>query len=313
MKVPGYSTRRGSDSFLYLKHNRNASVANIMLRPEDYTLKVDTTSHLTWLKCKPCVPHAPQEGPIYNPIGDGSPMRSPIYRPITGSDKICMPEHGMEPAGAHYAFHVAGPGGLSVHGYIARTDIARHAACGAWANSVLLLPHWGNKQTGFLRFGADVPHNPRYQTTRILPVLDINDSAAYYVGLVGVSLGARRLDMIHPEMFSQEKGGQSGTVIDLGTSVTVMAEEAYRVIEEAMWSQLKEHGAERVEQRCYGLCVKNGKGPPSIYMTCLAIVLGRRTMIGALQQVDTRFVFDLKDSKILFAPELCIKDTYPDV
>ncbi|KAF8715962.1 hypothetical protein HU200_026928 [Digitaria exilis] len=208
MKVPGYSTRRGSDSFLYLKHNRNAS-----------------------------------EGPIYNPIGDGSPMRSPIYRPITGSDKICMPEHGMEPAGAHYAFHVAGPGGLSVHGYIAREHVVDLETNKISPNFVLGCSHsTENFQSEgeyagiatlsqaptslamqlaarFLRFGADVPHNPR--------------------------LGARRLDMIHPEMFSQEKGGQSGTVIDLGTSVTVMAEEAYRVIEEAMWSQLKEHGAER--------------------------------------------------------------------
>nr|CAB3484261.1 unnamed protein product [Digitaria exilis] len=184
------------------------------------------------IQCEPCVPHAPQKGPIYNPIGDGSPMRSPTYRPVAGSDKICTPEHGMEPAGVRCAFHVAGPGGLSVHGYVARehivhletnrispnfvlgcahstenfqsegTNIARYAACGAWANSVLLLSHWGNKQTGFLRFGADVPHKPWYQTTRILTVLDVNDSAAYYVGLVGISLGACRLDMIHPDMFS---------------------------------------------------------------------------------------------------------------
>ena len=41
----------------------------------------------------------------------------------------------------------------------------------------------------------------------------------------------------------------------------------------------------------------------------VAMKPGRRTVIGALQQVDvdTRFVFDLKDSKLSFASESCIR------
>nr|CAB3486793.1 unnamed protein product [Digitaria exilis] len=93
----------------------------------------------------------------------------------------------------------------------------------------------GTSRHGFLRFGTDVPHNLRYQATRILPALDASE-AAYYVDLVGVSLGERRLDRIHPQMFARE--------------------EAYRVVEETMWSDLKEHGAERVERHGYGLCIR---------------------------------------------------------
>jgi hypothetical protein len=46
-------------------------------------------------------------------------------------------------------------------------------------------------------------------------------------------------------------------------------------------------------------------------IACLAMVPGRRTVIGALQQVDTRFVYDLKENKVSFAPESCIQDTVP--
>nr|CAB3486795.1 unnamed protein product [Digitaria exilis] len=203
----------------------------------------------------------------------------------------------------------------------------------------------GTSRHGFLRFGTDVPHNSRYQATRILPVLDASE-AAYYVDIVGVSLGEHRLDRIHPQMFARGKDGEGGSMIDLGMSVTVMAEEAYRVVEETMWSDLKEHGAERVERHGYGLCIRvtevvKGRlqslslhfaeeeeatlvvSPKQLFLmmederagqiTCLAMVPGRRTVIGALQQVDTRLVFDLKDSKILVAPESCIEDTDPDV
>jgi len=35
---------------------------------------------------------------------------------------------------------------------------------------------------------------------------------------------------------------------------------------------------------------------------------GRRTVIGAMQQVDTRLVFDLENSTISFAAESCTQD-----
>jgi aspartyl protease family protein len=44
-------------------------------------------------------------------------------------------------------------------------------------------------------------------------------------------------------------------------------------------------------------------------IACLAMTLGRRTIIGAFQQVDTRFIYDVKESKLFFAPESCIQDT----
>ncbi|KAF8650848.1 hypothetical protein HU200_063756 [Digitaria exilis] len=64
------------------------------------------------------------------------------------------------------------------------------------------------------------------------------------------------VDTLHPEMFTWHKDGQGGSIIDVGTPMTIMAQEAYRVVEEAMWTNLERHGAERVEQAGYGLCVR---------------------------------------------------------
>ncbi|CAL4992822.1 unnamed protein product [Urochloa decumbens] len=136
-------------------------------------------------------------------------------------------------------------------------------------------------------------------------------------------------------------------VVDFGAPVTELVESAYRVVEEAVWSGLERRGAERVvEQAGYGLCVRataavRGRfpslslhfageddaslviAPEQLFLmvdderagagqvACLAMVPGRRTVIGALQQVDTRFVFDLKDNKLSFAPESCVQDTVP--
>jgi aspartyl protease family protein len=44
-------------------------------------------------------------------------------------------------------------------------------------------------------------------------------------------------------------------------------------------------------------------------IACLTLTLGHRTIIGAFQQVDTRFIYDVKKSKLFFAPELCIEET----
>ncbi|KAJ1275007.1 hypothetical protein BS78_05G103800 [Paspalum vaginatum] len=202
-----------------------------------------------------------------------------------------------------------------------------------------------NRQ-GLLRFGTDVPvlHTSRYRTTRILPALHAQDGA-YHVSLVGVSLGAHILDAVRPEMFGRrgEDVGEGGCIIDIGTPLTVMAQEAYSVVEEAVWSELQRHGAERVEQHDYGLCVRATEAtkrrlpsmslhfaeeeatlvvsPKHLFLimddmykkagqiACLAMRPGRRTVIGALQQVDTRFVFDLEGDRISFAPESCTKET----
>ncbi|KAJ1277702.1 hypothetical protein BS78_04G023800 [Paspalum vaginatum] len=355
-----------------------------------YYLKLDASTPIQWLNCEPCPEHPPQSGPVFNPSD------SPTFSFLEGSKQQCVPKYGFEPAGAKCAFHLAGPGGLSVHGYAAHDDMhyeghpphkailfaCSHATRGfasegvfAGAATLSRAPaslamqaaarglarfsyclSSGETETGrhgFLRFGSDVPHNAQFQTTKMLPALGTTTTTGsasssaygYYVSLVGVSVGSRRLDMVRPEMFLRRKddGEQGGAMIDLGTPVTVMVQDAYNAIEEAMWSDLERQGAERVKLPGHGLCVRATEAvkrrlqslslhfagaeekeatmvvsPEHLFWTtddkqaghiaCLAMTPGRRTIIGAFQQVDTRFVFDLKDDKVSFAPESCSQE-----
>ncbi|CAN6214544.1 unnamed protein product [Urochloa humidicola] len=340
---------------------------------QEYPFLVDASSSLIWMQCRGCDPYSQQRHRLF----DSS--ISPTYRLVTGTDPFCKSPYWSEFNGGACAFRVTGSRDMLLDGYFGAdtltfgTKVHQHvpfgcahraahfqndgvfagvigaAALGRGLTTFSYCLFHGDgeasRRRGFLRFGTDVPRNPRYRTTRILPALDAHESSGHHVSLVGVSLGDRRLDGIRPEMFARGKDGGGGCVVDLGTPVTVMAEEAYGVVEEALWSEFRRHGAERVERpgMGYGLCVRASEAvrgrlrllslslhfeeeeavlvvsPEQLFLmvdgdeqgrvACLAVTPGRRTVIGALQQVDTRFVFDLKESKLSFAPESCIRDT----
>ncbi|CAL4992824.1 unnamed protein product [Urochloa decumbens] len=340
-------------------------------------LELDATAPLTWIQCKPCNPVATQTGPIFD--GELSPtfqhVDSSVCRPpfipdpairrclfrlkghngleikgllsvdeYTREDGHVFPKFFFGCTHETYNFHNLN----TFAGILAYKRFATQAAAHGMARSSYCLFRETSRQ-GFLRFGAeaDIPHKPRYQTTEILPANDDGDTHEseyeYHVSLASVSVGERRLAGVLPETFARRESGEGGCIIDLGTPLTVLVEEAYRVVEEAVWSELARHGVARVVQPGYGLCVRateTVKGrlpsmslhfagedatlvisPKQLFLmvdderagqvACLAMVPGRRTVIGALQQVDTRFVFDLKDNKLSFAPESCIQDTVP--
>ncbi|XP_037418984.1 aspartyl protease family protein 2-like [Triticum dicoccoides] len=163
----------------------------------------------------------------------------------------------------------------------------------------------------------------------------------YYVSLMGISLDANRLTGIRQEMFAWRRGGQGGCMVDPGTPLTVLVREAYHVVEEPMWGDLQRNRTERMQRQGYGLCVRKTteikwhlwylsfhfteeKARPVVMpeqlftmvegklhgaTLCLAMSPGEWTVIGALQQVDTRFVYDLKDAKLSFVSEPCSQDT----
>uniref|UniRef100_A0A8I6XXC3 Peptidase A1 domain-containing protein n=1 Tax=Hordeum vulgare subsp. vulgare TaxID=112509 RepID=A0A8I6XXC3_HORVV len=340
----------------------------------DYNLKLDASGSLTWVQCKPCNPKQPQRGPLFDP------KASSTFQQVAGTSQICHPPYPMEPAGQQCAFHLSGMGGMSVHGYVAMENLtmgpeamkefifgcshstghfnshgtfAGVAAMGKMPTSLVMqvaargqtrfsycLFSGGASRHGFLRFGADVPSRSGLRTTKILPALDAHESQ-YYVSLVGISLDAKRLTGVRPEMFARRRGGEGGCVVDPGTPLTVLVREAYRVVEDAVWSDLRRNKAERVQREGYGLCVRKTAEikrhlqslslhfaeetarlvvkPEQLFVAvesrlhgaalCLAMRPGERTVIGALQQVDTRFVYDLKDAKLSFASEPCSQDT----
>jgi hypothetical protein len=66
-----------------------------------------------------------------------------------------------------------------------------------------------SNRKGFLRFGIDIPHNLHYVTTKILPALK-HLEFGYHVNLIGINMGALKLEKIHLEMFVHSNDGKAG-------------------------------------------------------------------------------------------------------
>jgi aspartyl protease family protein len=343
--------------------------------PHEYILKVDSSS-VSWIQCQPCQPQARQYSPIYDPaasltfhnVSGRDPVCQPPFRAVF-SGRLCNFDitipGGMSIEGflarekvqivrmvhpsfligcSHYTenfdnqnryagvFSTSRAPTSLVMQVAASTGVTRFSYC------LFRSKRTSNRQ-GFLRFGTDIPSNPDYLTTKILPALNDHEFE-YHISLIGISLGTLKLDKIRPEMFARSKDGQGGCVVDLGTSLTMMVQEAYDIVEEAVWSELQSDGAERVKQSGFNLCFRATKdimrrlqplslhfpeekamlvlSPEQLFLTmndghgkisCLAMTPGHRTVVGAFQQVDTRLVYDVKDSTLSFVSESCAKDT----
>ncbi|KAK3124306.1 hypothetical protein QOZ80_7BG0584720 [Eleusine coracana subsp. coracana] len=340
-----------------------------------YILKVETMNTLlpAWIQCFPCRPQVQQTNPLFDPT------LSPTFRYIRSTNPLCAPPY-YHPDNHLCAFRLNIPTAMSITGHLAEDHltigtsviqnylfgcsystmffnnmgiyagvislgrsspslVTQAAAHGLTKFSYCLFGGTKMNRQGFLRFGTDVPHNPNYRTTKILPALNAHESE-YYLSLIGVSLGGHTLDRIHPEMFARNKDNKGGCVIDIGTPLTIMVQEAYKVIEDAIWADLQHLKAERVESPRFGLCfrvteaIKGRLQPLSLHfaeeeavlvfspkqlflmmhdrqgqIACLAMMPGHRTIIGAFQQVDTRFVYDVEGFMLSFASESCILDT----
>lgn len=339
-----------------------------------YYLKVDTAvNSITWIQCVPCVPHAPQHNEIFNfalsPTIQNIPSTSLVCAPPLGSPsgEMCAFERtgprGMLVKGFLQEDHVTTADGSIIQNYVfgcshsttnfnsegkyagvmsvgrsPHSLVMQVAARGLTQFSYCLIGGSKTNRHGYLRFGSDIPNNLHYRTTRILPMLKGHESE-YYLSLIGIRLGGQKLDGINPKMFARSKDKKGGCVIDISTPYTIMFQDAYDIVEEALWLNLQHQNVERVDRPEFGLCFRATKyvkesfnslslhfseeeavlvflpkqlflmmHDPEGQVACFAMKPGNRTVIGAFQQVDTRFVYDVKDSKLSFASELCTQD-----
>lgn len=197
---------------------------------------------------------------------------------------------------------------------------------------------WPNRH-GFLRFGGDVPDTGHMKSTRMLYTRYELDPvfSPYYVDVVGVSVGAHRLPGITRDTFKfNHNNRRGGCVIDTGTSVMHMVQPAYDAVQHAVAEHLRSFHVPRVHRDAFRFCFRatnairphlptvtlhlaeHGVGlvitPERLFLadddaTCLAVDVGPRTVVSALQQLNTRFVYDLAAGRIFFAPEKCHLDT----
>ncbi|KAF7104132.1 hypothetical protein CFC21_105056 [Triticum aestivum] len=184
----------------------------------------------------------------------------------------------------------------------------------------------GTSLYSYLRFGNDIPSRPpagvHRQSTPVLAPAENRE--AYFVKLAGITIGVNRLRSVTPDMFRRTAHGTGGCVIDIGTKMTSFVHAAYVHIEQAVRQHLEHHGAHIVVVRGHK-CVQhpaahvlpsmtlhfeNGAWlrilPEHVFMPlvvsghhyqCLGFVSSTDlTVIGARQQVNHRFIFDLHDT-----------------
>uniref|UniRef100_M8BTT5 Aspartic proteinase nepenthesin-2 n=1 Tax=Aegilops tauschii TaxID=37682 RepID=M8BTT5_AEGTA len=197
---------------------------------------------------------------------------------------------------------------------------------------------------GFLRFGADIPDQSHARSTALLHWDLAKGRGMYYVNLVGVSLGGRRLTAITPATFKFDPHSlRGGCTLDVGTAYTLMAPPAYHVLAAEVVKHMQRHGVHHAilppaQKLCFhGTWDSIRVHFPSVtlhfypesaslfikpellfvetmhqhtHYACFAIAAyAERTVIGAGQMLDTRFTFDLQHNRLFFAPEDCHLDT----
>ncbi|XP_048546029.1 aspartyl protease family protein 2-like [Triticum urartu] len=338
-----------------------------------YTLAMEMTSSLTWMQCAPIQhpfqqvppPFHPRTSPSFRHLAPTNRLCSPPGHNVCRFHVTPIHVGGVHASGVlgdeTLSFTGSAPTvfptviigcvhsstGFISHGVLAcvlglgktypslvpvllqRHGLHRFSYC-------LFVPRSANRH-GFLRFGNDIPVNTRrMKSTRIL----YPEDSSYFVNLNGISIAETRLGGNLAEVFRRRQLADgkwhSGTVIDVGTTRSVMIEAAYSVLEQTM----AEHGRRLgfpVRRTSSGLCFRVTHShfsqlptvtlhfeqdlvltPNKLFVVrespsqdiCLAVSPSQDiTIIGAMQQVGTRFVYDLAASRVYFAPENCNDDT----
>ncbi|EEF39570.1 Aspartic proteinase nepenthesin-2 precursor, putative [Ricinus communis] len=187
--------------------------------------------------------------------------------------------------------------------------------------------------TSLLRFGNDIRKSRRkYLST---PFVSPRGMPNYFLNLIDVSVAGNRMQ-IPPGTFALKPDGTGGTIIDSGTAVTYISQTAYFPVITAFKNYFDQHGFQRVNIQLSGYICYKQQGhtfhnypsmafhfqgadffvePEYVYLTvqdrgafCVAlqpISPQQRTIIGALNQANTQFIYDAANRQLLFTPENC--------
>ncbi|TVU37298.1 hypothetical protein EJB05_10606, partial [Eragrostis curvula] len=175
------------------------------------------------------------------------------------------------------------------------------------------------------------PYTPAGQdSTGIMSPQRPSAVPAYHIRVIGVLLNRQELSDIPANAF------QGGCGVDVGTTMSRMIQPAYGVLDHALMAHLARFGAQRFAVPGYNLCVLDTPviranlpsmaldlyggtlldiAPAQLFVVvsdqgnqylCFTVVPDEhQTVLGAMQQVNTQFVFDLPNNKISFAPAQC--------
>ncbi|KAG8379365.1 hypothetical protein BUALT_Bualt07G0081000 [Buddleja alternifolia] len=327
---------------------------------KDSLMVIDTGSDVTWLQCQPCSNCYDQTNPIFNPSS------SSTYKPLNcQSDKCSSLQVSACRRTNTCLYQVSyGDGSYTVGDFA--TETISFASSGGSVDNIALGCGHDNQglfaaSDGLLGLGrgalslpsqikatsfsyclvnrdstssSTLEFNSAHPSDSVLAPLLKNSliSTFHYVGLTGISVGGRPVDI--PASLFEIGNGRGGVIVDSGTAVTRLRTEVYNLVRDSfarLVQNLPSAGDFSLFDTCYDLSsmttarvptvsfqFSGGKTlplPPTNYLIpvdnagkfCFAFAgtSGQLSIIGNAQQQGTRVSYDLANNYIGFSPNKC--------
>uniref|UniRef100_A0A0A8XRT9 Peptidase A1 domain-containing protein n=1 Tax=Arundo donax TaxID=35708 RepID=A0A0A8XRT9_ARUDO len=340
--------------------------------PQPHMLIVDTGSDLIWTQCKLFRRTAKQREPLYDPARSSSfsilPCSSRLCQEGQFSFKNCSENrclyddmYGSAEAdgvlasetftfGVHRKVSLPlgfGCGALSAGSLVGASGIIGLSPDTLSLVSQLSVPRFSycltpfaDRKTSPLLFGA-MADLQKYKTTGQIQTTSILrnpvETAYYYVPLVGLSLGTKRLD-VPAASLAISPDGSGGTIVDSGTTIAYLVETSFEVVKKAVLEAMKlpvVNGTVEDYELCFalprGVVMDTVQTPPLVLhfdggatmvlprenyfqepragLMCLAVGKASEdfgvSIIGNVQQQNMHVLFDVRNQKLSFAPTQC--------
>ncbi|KAK4398228.1 Aspartic proteinase nepenthesin-1 [Sesamum angolense] len=312
--------------------------ANIGTPSAKKTFIFDPGSELTWTQCTPCINCFNQDYPLFDPRNSTSYRKLPQNHPSARFFRHF--------GNGDFLFYLLYGSGESASGIVSVDTFSfpSHGKAYERIEGISTLLNWPNGlkisatflvlpapvdsriNTTILRFGNDVKSSRALRETSFLKYNDYN----YRVSLLDISVGGRRLNLPNGTF-------PSGCMLDIGCSGSYLETHAYNEMVRVLMQHFSRFNLSRIAagsssqgQLCYWL--RRGFssfpsmtfhfqganfeiGPKSLFQVrsdrfCLTMFANdNMTILGAFQQQNVRFVYDIGNQKVLFGKEDCSRDT----
>ncbi|KAG8047522.1 hypothetical protein GUJ93_ZPchr0008g12215 [Zizania palustris] len=357
-----------------LSEQAHSLTVGIGMPPQRRTLIVDTGSDLIWTQCKLFSRRGgnKKREPLYDPAVSSSfafiPCSNMLCQEGQFSFKNCSKNrclyvdvYGSAAAsgvlasenftfGVHHTVSLPlgfGCGALSAGSLVGASGILGLSPETMSLISQLAIPRFSycltpfaDRRTSPILFGAmaDLSKHKTtgpIQTTSLLsnPV----ETVYYYVPLVGISLGTKRL-AVPAASLAMRPDGTGGTIVDSGSTVAYLVQPAFKAVKKAVMEAVKLPVANQTAED-YDLCfalprrtaMEVVQAPPLVLhfdggaamvlprnnyfqepragLMCLAVAEAMDgsgvSIIGNVQQQNMHVLFDVRNQKFSFAPTQC--------
>ncbi|KAJ3700280.1 hypothetical protein LUZ61_003985 [Rhynchospora tenuis] len=334
--------------------------------PQSVMLTLDTGSDLIWTQCVPCIQCFEQGLPFYNPsnsstfaylsclsdlctslsmaachqqcfylyeYGDGSATLGSVSTEtftFGSKSKVAVPDISFGCGFLNGGVFVSNESGILGLG---RGPISLITQLGFGAFSYCFTSLFGSKSSPLVLGPATNFYNNSIKSTPL--ILNPTSPSFYYLNLTGITVGKSLLH-IPPSSFALHDNGTGGVVIDSGTAITVLNDEAYKLVRKAFVHQVNLSIANEsitYLDLCFTLPKSSGKVevpkfvfhfenvdlelPRENYIyedrssqeLCLVMISSgdTSTIIGNYQQQNMHILYDIQNEKISFIPAQCDK------